>query len=87
MGLTRINTNIAAINANRNLGVTGSDLARSLERLSSGLRINRASDDAAGLTISENLRSQINGLNQAIDNAANAINLFINYHEDHRKGK
>ena len=75
MALTRINNNISALNAIRNLNTTSRDLQVSLERLSSGLRINRASDDAAGLTISENLRSQINGLNQAIDNASTAINL------------
>ena len=75
MALTRINNNISAINANRNLRTTSNDLSKSLERLSSGLRINRASDDAAGLTISENLRAQINGLNRAIDNASDAINL------------
>ena len=75
MGLTRINNNISALNANRNLGATDRALKTSLERLSSGLRINRAADDAAGLTISENLRSQINGLNRAIDNSSDAINL------------
>jgi len=75
MGLTRINNNVAAMNANRNLNQTGSALQVSLERLSSGLRINRAADDAAGLSISENLRAQINGLNRAIDNASDAINL------------
>ena len=73
--LTRINNNIGALNASRNLNTTSIALGRSLERLSSGLRINRAADDAAGLTISENLRSQINGLNQAIDNASSALNL------------
>ncbi|MCA9414621.1 MAG: hypothetical protein KC917_00055 [Candidatus Omnitrophica bacterium] len=75
MGLTRINNNISALNANRNLIATDNSLKTSLERLSSGLRINRAADDAAGLTISENLRSQINGINRAIDNASDAINL------------
>jgi flagellin len=75
MGLTRINNNVAAINANRNLNTTSRALQVSLERLSSGLRINRAADDAAGLSISENLRAQINGLNRAIDNASEAINL------------
>jgi len=75
MALTRINNNISAINANRNLVQTGNALRVSLERLSSGLAINRAADNAAGLTISENLRSQINGLNQSIDNASDAINL------------
>ena len=63
MALTRINNNISALSANRNLRATAQDLGISLERLSSGLRINRASDDAAGLSISENLRAQINGLN------------------------
>ncbi len=76
MALTRINNNISALNAIRSLNATSADLQVSLERLSSGLRINRAADDAAGLTISENLRSQINGLNQAIDNASTAINLI-----------
>ncbi|MCB9770262.1 MAG: hypothetical protein H6752_18855 [Candidatus Omnitrophica bacterium] len=75
MALTRINNNISAINANRNLRTTSNDLSKSLERLSSGLRINRASDDAARLTISENLRAQISGLNRAVDNASDAINL------------
>ena len=75
MALTRINNNISALNANRNLRATSRDLGISLERLSSGLRINRAADDAAGLTISENLRAQINGLNRAIDNSADAISL------------
>lgn len=75
MALTRINNNIGALNASRNLNITSMALSKSLERLSSGLRINRAADDAAGLTISENLRSQINGLNQAIDNASSAISL------------
>ncbi len=75
MALTRINNNVSAINANRNLNETSSRLSESITRLSSGLRINRAADDAAGLTISENLRSQINGINQAVDNASSAINV------------
>ena len=75
MSLSRINNNVSAFNANRNLNATSNYLSKAIERLSSGLKINRASDDAAGLTISENLRSQINGLNQAIDNANSAINL------------
>jgi flagellin len=74
MGL-QINTNIAAMNAYRNLSGTQSSMSTSLERLSSGLRINRAADDAAGLAISEKLRAQTNGLNQATSNAQDAISL------------
>jgi flagellin len=75
MGL-QINTNIAAMNAYRNLSSTQGSMATSLERLSSGLRINRAADDAAGLAISEKLRSQTNGLNQATSNAQDGISLI-----------
>ena len=57
----RINQNIAALNAYRHLSITDGRLNRSLERLSSGLRINRAADDAAGLAISEKMRAQIRG--------------------------
>ena len=64
MGM-QINTNIAALNSYRNLSSTQNDLSKSLEKLSSGLRINRAADDAAGLAISEGLRSQIGGLSVA----------------------
>jgi flagellin len=71
----RINTNIAAYNAYRNLSMTDSALAKSLERLSSGLRINRAADDAAGLSISENLKSQVNGFKVALNNAQDGISL------------
>ena len=67
MGLS-VNTNIAAMNAYRNLSTTNSAMSKSLERLSSGFRINRAADDAAGLAISEGLRSQIGGLTQAVRN-------------------
>ena len=67
MGLS-VNTNIAAMNAYRNLSTTNSAMSKSLERLSSGFRINRAADDAAGLAISEGLRSQISGLTQAVRN-------------------
>jgi len=67
MGLS-VNTNIAAMNAYRNLSATNDAMAKSLERLSSGYRINRAADDAAGLAISEGLRSQIGGLTQAVRN-------------------
>jgi len=71
-----VNTNVASLNAQRNLATTGKMLNQSLERLSSGLRINRASDDAAGLAISEGLRSQVRGLNQAIRNANDGISLL-----------
>ena len=70
-----INTNIAALNAQRNLGITGLKMGKALERLSSGLRINRAADDAAGLSISEGLRSQVGGLRQASRNAQDAISM------------
>jgi flagellin len=75
MGL-RINTNVEAFNAYRNLTGTSNQLSKSLERLSSGLRINRAADDAAGLSISENLKSQINGFKQASSNAQDGISLL-----------
>ena len=75
MGL-QINTNIAAMNAYRNLSSTQNAMSTSLERLSSGLRINRAADDAAGLAISEKLRAQSNGLNQATANAQDGISLI-----------
>lgn len=68
MGL-RINNNIAAANAYRNLAITDGQMSKSLEKLSSGFRINRAADDAAGLAISEGLRSQIGGLKVASRNA------------------
>jgi flagellin len=76
MGVLRINQNPIAINANRNLKVTGMAISKSLERLSSGLRINRAADDAAGLSISEKLRAQIRGLNRASANALDGISLI-----------
>nr|WP_308647540.1 flagellin [uncultured Agathobacter sp.] len=65
--------NMTAANANRQLGITTSAQAKSSEKLSSGYRINRAGDDAAGLTISEKMRSQIRGLNKASDNAQDGI--------------
>jgi flagellin len=74
MGL-RINTNVEAFNAYRNLSSTSASLSKSLERLSSGLRINRAADDAAGLAISEKMRAQIGGLAQAQRNAQDAVSL------------
>lgn len=72
----RINTNVTALNALRNLEQTSGAVAGSIERLSSGLRINRAADDPAGLIISEGLRAQIDGLNQAVSNASDASNLI-----------
>jgi flagellin len=74
MGLS-INQNIAAINSYRNLSNTQNDLSKSLEKLSSGFRINRAADDAAGLAISEGLRSQIGGLKVAGRNAQDGISV------------
>jgi len=71
----RINNNIAAQNAYRNLTVTDSQMSKSLEKLSSGYRINRAADDAAGLSISEGLRSQIGGLKVAVRNAQDGISV------------
>jgi len=71
----RINTNVASINAQRNLGQTRLALNKTLEKLSSGQRINRAGDDAAGLAISENLKAQIRGLGQAERNAEDGISL------------
>jgi flagellin len=74
MGL-RINQNIAAMNAYRNLSVTEGQMSKSLEKLSSGFRINRAADDAAGLAISEGLRSQISGLKVAVRNAQDGVSV------------
>src|SRR6476659_5141379 len=74
MGL-RVNNNIAALNAYRNLSVTDGSMSKSLEKLSSGFRINRAADDAAGLAISEGLRSQIGGLKVAVRNAQDGISV------------
>ena len=70
-----INTNVASLNAQRNLNVSQNALATSLQRLSSGLRINSAKDDAAGLAISERFTSQINGLDQAQRNANDGVSL------------
>ena len=71
-----IQHNIAAINSYRNLNTNQNALSKNLEKLSSGYKINRAGDDAAGLAISEKMRSQINGLNQAVNNANDAIGLI-----------
>ena len=71
----RISTNVASLNAQKNLFRTNEGLDRSLARLSSGYRINRAADDAAGLAISENLKGQIRGLKQASRNAEDGVSL------------
>lgn len=68
--------NMSALNTNRQLGITNKALSKSTEKLSSGYRVNRAADDAAGLSISEKMRSQIRGLNQASDNAQNGQSLI-----------
>ena len=68
--------NLTAMNANRQLGITTGAQAKSTEKLSSGYRINRAGDDAAGLTISEKMRSQIRGLNKASNNAQDGVSLI-----------
>src|SRR5438128_11094628 len=70
-----INTNIASLNAQRNLNASQSSLATSLQRLSSGLRVNSAKDDAAGLAISERMNSQVRGLTVAARNANDGISL------------
>lgn len=74
--MTRIMTNIAAINAQRNLNNTALKMGKVLEQLSSGYRINRAADDAAGLGISEKMRAQINGNQQALRNVQDGISML-----------
>uniref|UniRef100_A0A942Y9H2 Flagellin n=1 Tax=Neobacillus citreus TaxID=2833578 RepID=A0A942Y9H2_9BACI len=74
MGMS-INTNLSALNTYRNLASTQNDLSKSLEKLSTGLRINRAADDAAGLSISEGLKSQVGGLTVAARNAQDGISV------------
>ena len=71
-----INHNMSAMYANRQLGVTGLSLSKDMEKLSSGERINRAGDDASGLAVSEKMRAQIRGLNQASQNASNGISFI-----------
>jgi flagellin len=71
-----INTNVQSLNAQRNLSTTQKSLATSMQRLSSGLRINSASDDAAGLAISENMRANIRSMNQAVRNANDGVSLL-----------
>jgi flagellin len=75
MGL-RINHNISALNAARQLRISNTALSKSLERLSSGYRINKGADDPAGLIISEQLRAQITGIKQAVENSQDAVNLI-----------
>jgi flagellin len=75
MGM-QINTNVSALNSYRNLSNTQNDLGKSLEKLSSGLRINRAADDAAGLSVAEGLRSQVGGLKMAARNAQDGISVI-----------
>ncbi|HHX10066.1 MAG TPA: flagellin [Firmicutes bacterium] len=72
----RINTNISALNAWKNLAITDGLMTKSLEKLSSGYRINRAADDAAGLAISEKMKAQTTGLRQAVRNAQDGISLI-----------
>lgn len=71
-----INTNVSALNTYRQLGINQNSASKSMEKLSSGLRINRAGDDAAGLAISEKMRAQIRGLNQASRNAQDGISMI-----------
>lgn len=71
-----INTNVTSMNAQRHLGVNNSALNKSMEKLASGFRINRAGDDAAGLQLSENLRTQIKGAKKAYDNVQDGINVL-----------
>ncbi|MGO4435417.1 flagellin, partial [Paenarthrobacter sp. RAF9] len=71
-----INNNLAANNSYRNLNATQNDLSKSLEKLSTGLRINRAGDDAAGLSISEGLKAQVTGSAQAARNAQDGISVI-----------
>ena len=71
-----INHNLSAMYSNRSLGVTNLSTTKDMEKLSSGMKINRAGDDASGLAVSEKMRSQIRGLNQASQNASNAISFI-----------
>ena len=71
-----INHNMSAMYANRQLGVSGSELGKNIEKLSSGMKINKAGDDASGLAVSEKLRSQIRGLNQAERNIKNGVSFI-----------
>src|SRR5436305_1224422 len=74
--MSRINTNVAALTAQRGLAVSQRNLSNTLQRLSSGLRINTGADDPAGLIASEGLRSEISGINQAVSNSQRAGNVI-----------
>ena len=74
--MARINTNIPSMIAQANLARSSDDLATRLQRLSTGLRINRGADDPAGLIVSERLRSELRGLEQAIDNSERAASVI-----------
>src|SRR5688572_23898145 len=74
--MARINTNVASLTAQRGLARTQKQLSSTLQRLSSGLRINRGADDPAGLIASEGLRSEMAGINQGIDNSTRASNVI-----------
>ncbi|MFH1538745.1 MAG: flagellin, partial [bacterium] len=74
MAITRVNTNENALMAQRNLGIIGRDLTETLERLSSGLRINKAADDPSGLQVATNFQRQIQGTRTAIQNAEDTLN-------------
>jgi flagellin len=82
-----INTNMASLNAQRNLGTSQSALNTSIQRLSSGLRINSAKDDAAGMAIADRMTSQIRGMNQAARNANDGISLAQTAEGAHRRKK
>ena len=73
--IMRINNNITAINSHRQYGINNANIGKNVEKLSSGFRVNRAADDAAGLAISEKMRAQIRGLNMASKNSQDAISL------------
>src|SRR5258706_1296954 len=74
--MSRINTNVASLTAQRGLAASHKALSDTLQRLSSGLRINRGADDPAGLIASEGLRSEISGISQAVDNSSRASNVI-----------
>ena len=74
--MSRINTNVTSLIAQNNLHRSNNDLSTSLQRLSTGLRINRGADDPSGLIVSERLRSEIAGIEQAVDNAERASNVI-----------
>ncbi len=74
--MLRVNNNISAINVQRSIGRNNMGMQRQLERLSSGLRVNRAADDASGLVVSEGMRGELSGLRQNVRNAEQASNLL-----------